>query len=76
MSKVKLNHAGVRALLRSQDMMGYCAEVAQGVARRAGTGYEINEYTGTNRVNVSVGAASGAAYRDNLRNNTLLKAIT
>lgn len=77
MSKVvfKLNRAGVRELLRSSEMMEVCEQHAKSVAARAGDGYEVSTYTGSNRVNASVKAATPEAYRDNLENNTLLKAV-
>lgn len=76
MSKVKfeLNRAGVRELLRSQEMMNVCRESANTIANRAGDGYEVDTYVGANRVNASVYAATPEARKDNLKNNTLLKA--
>lgn len=77
MAKVKfqLNRAGVRELLRSGEMMGICQEYAQGIQNRAGDGYEADTYIGKNRVNAMVYAATQKAKRDNLENNTLLKAV-
>jgi hypothetical protein len=40
-----------------------------------GEGYEVSEYVGTNRVNVSVHAVSDRAKKDNLDNNSMLKAV-
>jgi len=77
MSKVKfeLNRAGVRELLRSQEAMNVCRTYASAVSNRAGEGYEVTTYTGKNRVNASVHAASYEARKDNYENNTLLKSI-
>lgn len=77
MSKVeiKLNRAGVRELLRSQEMGAIVREHADAVAGRAGGGYKVTVFTGKNRVNASVKATTTAARRDNLKNNTLLKAV-
>ena len=77
MSKVKfeLNRAGVRELLRSQDMAGVCLNYANNVRSRAGAGYEVTTYVGKNRVNASVHADTIEARRDNFNNNTLLKAL-
>ena len=72
---IELNPAGVRELLQSSEMMGVCRSLAQGIAGRAGPGYEVTTYTGKTRVNASVHAATEEAYRDNLKNNTLLKAV-
>ena len=76
MSKVKfeLNRAGVRELLRSQEAMEVCKTYANAIQSRAGNGYEVDTYAGRNRVNASVYAATYEARRDNMENNTLLKA--
>lgn len=76
MSKVKfkLNRAGVRDLLRSDEMMSVCKEYASGIQARAGDGYELTTHVGPNRVNASVHAATAEARRDNYEHNTLLKA--
>jgi hypothetical protein len=77
MAKVKfeLNRNGVRELLRSPEMMAVC----QGYANRAlgslGDGYEVSTMTGRNRVNAEVRAETFAARKENLENNTILKAL-
>jgi hypothetical protein len=73
--RVELNSDGVRELLKSPEMMGLCKNIANGIAGRAGDGYMVTTYTGTNRVNASVYAVTEEARRDNLKNNTLLKAV-
>ena len=73
--KVVLNRSGVRALLRSEEMKAVCAEKAQAVCARCGTGYATDTYTGKNRVNAMVWADTTQAKRDNAENNTLLKAL-
>lgn len=73
--KVKLNGEGVRSLLKSAEMMAVCRELAEGVRGRAGSGYEVNTYTGKNRVNAEVRAETAQAYHDNIKNNTLLKVL-
>lgn len=77
MSKVEieLNSAGIRELLKSAEIQGYCEELARGVASRAGDGYEVDTMVGKTRVNASVYAATKEANKDNLKNNTLLKAL-
>lgn len=77
MSKVnfKLNRQGVRELLKSQEMMNVCKEYAEQVRNRAGDGYEISTYVGTNRVKASVYADTYEARKDNFDHNTLLKAL-
>lgn len=73
--RIELNHEGVRDLLRSPAMAAVCKSYAEEIAGRAGNGYEVNVYTGANRVNASVGTATKEAMRDNYKNNTLLKAV-
>lgn len=73
--KFELDRAGVRELLRSAEVKEACRERAQDVLNRAGDGYELDTYTGQNRVNAMAWAESSEARRDNLENNTLLKAV-
>lgn len=73
--RIELNSEGVRELLRSAEIMAVCKGHAEQIAGRAGTGYEVTTYTGKTRVNASVHAATDESYRDNLKNNTLLKAV-
>lgn len=73
--KFELNSEGVKDLLRSDEMTGALNELALKVRNSAGDGYEISEYIGKNRANVSVRAETKKAKRDNLKNNTLLKAL-
>lgn len=77
MAKVKfeLNREGVRELLRSKEMMDVCSEYAQSALGRLGDGYEMSTHTGANRVNAEVSAESFAAKRENLKSNTILKAV-
>ena len=76
MSKVnfKLNKAGVRQLLRSQEAMNVVTGYAYSMQSRCGDGYEVTYMTGKNRVNASVAPMTAEARRDNYENNTLLKA--
>lgn len=73
--RIELNSEGVRELLRSSDIAAVCRQHADQIAGRCGGGYEVTTYTGHNRINASVHAATDEAYRDNLKNNTLLKAV-
>lgn len=77
MSKVKfeLDRAGVRELLRSPEAAKVCEGYAVQVQSRAGEGYEVTTYTGQNRANASVHAATYEARKDNYEHNTLLKAL-
>lgn len=73
--RVELNSEGVRELLRSAEMEAICKQQAQEIKNRVGDGYLVTTYTGRNRVNASVYAVTDQAKRDNLKNNTLLKAV-
>jgi hypothetical protein len=77
MAKVKivLNRSGVRALLRSDESEAFCQALAQKAADSLGEGYEVSSYKGKNRVNASVRAETYQAKSDNLKNNTILKAV-
>lgn len=73
--EVKLNRAGVRQLLKSQEMMNICTKHAFSAKSKLGDGYEVTYRTGKNRVNASIAAVTPKAKRDNLKNNTILKAL-
>ncbi len=73
--KVELNREGVRSMLRSGEMEAICGELAAAAAARCGTGYTYSTHVGKNRVNASVKAETKAAQRDNMENNTILKAL-
>lgn len=76
MSKVnfKLNRAGVRQLLQSQEAMNVVTPYAYAIRSRCGEGYEVTYMVGKTRVNASVAPMTAEARRDNYENNTLLKA--
>lgn len=72
--RVKLNRKGVRELMKSQELLDACVEVAKAKAAQAGDGYEADGgQVGKTRVSARVYPASAAARSDNSRNNTLLK---
>lgn len=77
MSKVEieLNIAAVRAMLKSPEVAEACRGQIQRVAGMCGSGYEVDTYTGRNRVNAMIRAASPAAKRDNAKNGTIEKAL-
>lgn len=73
---IKLNSDGVKELLKSAEIMAECRSHAAEMAVQLGTDdYEVSEYVGANRVNVSVRATTQKALQDNLDNNTMLKAV-
>lgn len=77
MAKVKfeLNREGVRELLRSKEMMDVCQEYANNALGKLGDGYEVTTHTGSNRVNAQVAAVTYAAKKENLSDNTIIKAV-
>lgn len=77
MSKVKiaLNSAGVRELLKSPELEGVLQEHAQRIAASCGDGYASDSKQMPGRVIASVYTDTDAAIRDNLKNNTILRAL-
>ncbi|NLZ56295.1 MAG: hypothetical protein GX900_06510 [Clostridiaceae bacterium] len=74
-TQVELNKSEVRRFLQSDDVLNMLEKLA-GQARNAlGDGYETSPYIGRNRANVAVYAESRQAQSDNLKNNTILKAV-
>ena len=71
----KLNRAGVRQLMQSQEMQAVLQEKASQITARCGDGYERDVMVGKNRANAMVRASTDAAKRDNSKNNTILKAV-
>lgn len=77
MSKFKfvLNKAGVRELMKSEEMQGILKDKTDGALNSLGEGYKSDAYVGKNRANAMVYADSYQAKRDNLENNTILRAV-
>lgn len=73
--RVELNRAGVRELLCSDEMKALCEERANVALSRLGPGYEVTTMTGKNRVNAEIAAVSYQAKKENMKNNTILKAL-
>lgn len=73
--RVELNHEGVRELLRSAEMKAICESHANNALARLGDGYEVSSMVGKNRVNAEVKAVSYKAKKDNMNNNSILKAL-
>lgn len=77
MSKFKftLNRKGVNELMKSPEMVYILDSHSQAIREKAGPGYVTSTYVGKTRANVSIKAGDHRSYRDNLKNNTLLKLI-
>ena len=78
MSKVKfvLNRSGVRELLKGEGVKRVCADHAsQTLAGCVVPGYTMAERNYPERVGFAIYAEEYPAIADNLKNNTLLKAL-
>lgn len=62
-------------MLKSPEMEEICVEYADQALSRLGEGYEVTTHTGKNRVNAEIAAVWHQTVADNLRNNTILKAL-
>lgn len=71
----ELDEEGVKELLQSAEMQAVCLEYAQAVAGRVGDGYTADVQVGRSRAIARISAATDKANRDNVENNTLLKAM-
>ena len=71
----KLNHKGVGELMKSKEMQIVLNEHATNIKNRCGDGYEQDMYIGKSRANAMVTATTFEAKKDNMDNNTLLKAV-
>ena len=70
-----LNRNAVADLMKSEAMQAMLAKHADDIRGRAGPGYGQDTHVGKNRANAMVFADTYEAKRDNLKNNTLLKAV-
>ncbi len=77
MSKMtfKLNRAGVRALMKSEEMQTILKDIADNALNSLGEGYKSDLRVGKNRANAMVYADTYQAKKDNLENNSILKAV-
>lgn len=73
--KVKLNSSGVRKLLKSQEMMNVCTKQAYRAQSKLGEGYGVSYRTDKTRVVAAIKAETPDAMRDNMENNSILKAL-
>lgn len=73
--EVKLNSAGVKALLKSGEMEAAVRQEAENIAQRAGEGYGTDVKMMKSRVIASAYTETFDAMRDEFENHTLEKAI-
>ena len=78
MSKVKiiLNREGVGQLLQSEEVKNYIGGIASEKAADLGEGYGSDTYMAGTRAVASIFTETQEAARDNLKNNTLLRAVS
>ena len=74
-SKFKLNSAGIVELMKSAAMQTVLNEYGSRTVSAAGAGYADKTVMSGDRAKVFVYADTDDAKRDNLKNNTLLKAL-
>lgn len=73
--KIELNSAGIREMLKSEPVRQACMQEASRIASRAGDGYVSESRSYPERSGAAVYPNTPKAAMDNLRNNTLLKAM-
>ena len=73
--RVELNRSGVRELLKSPEMAALLQEQTDAIAGRCGDGYGTDTALMETRMIASVFTDTKEAYRDNLDNNTILRAL-
>ena len=76
-AKFKLNKEGVRQLLKSSEMRSILQDYGDQAISRLGEGYEAvpGDTSESVRAKVKVTATTYKTRRDNLKNNTILKAV-
>lgn len=74
-SRFELNRAGVRELMLSDEMTSGLEGLGGGILSRLGDGYSTNTFKGKNRVNVEISADTYEARKENMEENTILKAV-
>lgn len=72
----ELNREGVKQLMKSAEMKAVLDETAHHIAQSAEGEYKVDTMTGRTRANAEVSCADAKTYYENLRNNTLLKAMS
>ena len=74
-TKFTLDRAGVRRLLKSDEMLNCVKSYADDAVNSLGEGYEVSTRRGKTRVNAEIKAVSYKAKRDSFSKNTILKAV-
>lgn len=76
---IELDHDGIRALLESAEVASECKKAAEGIAQRAGKGFEVvgpqSLGYGGGRVGYGVRASDYEAMKAEAENKALSKAV-
>lgn len=73
--KIVLNKEGVRALLKSPEVEKMCMDIANQTVAKCGEGYEAQVRHYPERTAAAILPMTYQAKKDNLENNTILKAL-
>lgn len=73
--RIELDHAGLRQLLRSQEVRSDLRRRSDAVAARAGNGVRARVYQGRDRVRAQVWTATQEARKAEAERRTLLTAL-
>lgn len=73
--KFELNRSGVRSLMQSEEMQSILKSKANNALNSLGEGYKSDTYVGKTRANAMVYADTYQAKKDNMKNNSILKAV-
>jgi len=74
-TRVVVNSAGVRDILRSKEVMHELESIGKRIAAAAGKGYEVQTYVGKNRDRVTVRTATDDARLIEATKHNLLRAL-
>lgn len=73
--KYEMDYAGIGQLLKCSELCDGMQAIGNNVASRAGVGFIADTSVGKKRAHTFVRPDTAEAYYDNLKNNTLLKAL-
>ena len=73
--KFELDRSGVRELMKDPGVVGECAKIASAAYARLGEGYVMESRTYPERHGYALYPETREAEKDNLDNNSLLKAV-
>lgn len=73
--KYEMDYAGIGQLLKCEELCDGMQSIGDSIVSRAGGGFEADTQVGKKRAHTFIRAVTTEAYYDNLKNNTLLKAL-